>query len=68
MSQEAISFSLDPKGPHQTPKRMENTPKINHFPLASSHAVSQVVAAQNLPDNPSIASLGLNHVTRGNVP
>ena len=31
MSQEAISPRLDPKGPHQTHKRTENTPQINFF-------------------------------------
>ena len=64
-SQEAISPSCDPRGPHQTPKRMENTPQINRFPLARFFAVSQVVAAQNLPDNPPTAPLGLIHVPGG---
>ena len=31
-SLEAISSSHDPRGPHQTPKRMGNTPQINCFP------------------------------------
>ena len=66
-SQEAKSFGRDAEGPHLTLKKTKNTPQMNRFPLTRFHAASQIIEAQNLPNNPPCPFLGLIHVQEGQV-
>ena len=68
MLQEPKSPSCDPICPNQIPKRTKNTLQINRLSLARFYAVSQVVAAQNLQNNPSMAMLGLIYIPGSQIP
>ena len=55
-------------GAPSDPQKDRKHPPNQLFPIARFHAISQVVAAQNLPDNQSTTSLGLIHVPGGHLP